>query len=684
MEKMLENAGEILNHHISGYHQYVLKKPVHLEFVSQNLCNMLGVAQGELLSKRADLYGPLVHPADREKYADFLRRLSLKEQTITVEYQLLTRNGVGMYVSDTATSKRLSDGTMVAHSILTDITAIKAENRNLKFLNETIPCGVVKYTCEKQPRITDVNSKMLEMLGFQEMEDSETDYLEMYKSNIFLMIPMEERQKFAHLLRQVYTQSTTISGEITVNRCDGTKARLYGWVTKCVNEQGQEEFQSVCMDVTEKYQAQKAVEMERYLNALKQVYDKIFEFDFVNHTVKFVYGKRTDMFKRMENIPMSLREATEQWIQNNVVQEDRERVLEFFRNFYQRKEIAAEGQPMQIQYQAFSSEGSIHTYAGIFIKMEAAVYLYCCRRVEEVLESGTDSQDVKDSEEKKETSSGGTEENLHFSEGVVAFEVQGNIVTPLYASDNVCEFFGYTREEWMQKVGKKHSIRHFVAKSEVGYAQFQKLLENGEAEFTYMDLQKDKLRRIKAICSQKTPDSNSPRYIMLYNVEDKAEVKSAEPKGLLKAGMLPKENLPRVYIRTFGYFDVFIDGKPIAFRNEKSKELLALLVDRRGGYITSGEAISFLWEEETVNSLTLARYRKVALRLKNILEEYGIADIVEAVDGKRRIVTEKVSCDLYEYLSGKVEYVPLFKGSYISNYSWGEVTLGELLGENRL
>ena len=30
MEKMLENAGEILNHHISGYHQYVLKKPVHL------------------------------------------------------------------------------------------------------------------------------------------------------------------------------------------------------------------------------------------------------------------------------------------------------------------------------------------------------------------------------------------------------------------------------------------------------------------------------------------------------------------------------------------------------------------------------------------------------------------------------------------------------------------------------
>ena len=73
-----------------------------------------------------------------------------------------------------------------------------------------------------------------------------------------------------------------------------------------------------------------------------------------------------------------------------------------------------------------------------------------------------------------------------------------------------------------------------------------------------------------------------------------------------------------------------------------------------------------------------SRYRKVALRLKNTLEEYGIADIVENVDGKRRIVPEAVSCDLFDYLSGKEEASALFKGSYLTNYSWGETTLGEL------
>ena len=133
-------------------------------------------------------------------------------------------------------------------------------------------------------------------------------------------------------------------------------------------------------------------------------------------------------------------------------------------------------------------------------------------------------------------------------------------------------------------------------------------------------------------------------------------------------------------IRTFGYFDVFVGNKPISFRNKKAKELFALLVDRRGGYISSEEAISFLWEDEPVSPVTLARYRKVALRLKNTLEEFGISDVVETVDGKRRLVMERVRCDLYDYLSGKEEYAQLFKGTYLSNYSWGENTLAELTG----
>ena len=194
----------------------------------------------------------------------------------------------------------------------------------------------------------------------------------------------------------------------------------------------------------------------------------------------------------------------------------------------------------------------------------------------------------------------------------------------------------------------------------------------GEAEFTYFDYQSESERKIKAICSEKEPNANTSRYVMLYNVEGNSTVKKQ---------MLPENRA--VSIRTFGYFDVFVGDTPIAFRNKKSKELFALLVDRKGGYVTSEEAISFLWEDEPVNTLTLSRYRKVALRLKSTLEEYGILDIVESVDGKRRIVTDKVECDLYHYLSGKEEYSQLFKGSYLTNYSWGETTLGELMNDQK-
>lgn len=134
----------------------------------------------------------------------------------------------------------------------------------------------------------------------------------------------------------------------------------------------------------------------------------------------------------------------------------------------------------------------------------------------------------------------------------------------------------------------------------------------------------------------------------------------------------------KILIHTFGYFDVFVDEKAVLFRSKKAKELLALLVDRKGGYVSSNEAISCLWEDESVDGKTLSRYRKVAMRLNETLKEYGIENIVENIDGKRRVIPEKVSCDLYDYMADKEKNRSLFNGTYMLNYSWGEVTLAGL------
>ncbi|NMD38473.1 MAG: PAS domain-containing protein [Christensenellaceae bacterium] len=663
MNNKLKNMEEILSHQVSGFHQYVLDTPIHLNYVSNNLCEMLGIRKEDLLDDSRDLYAQMVHPADREKYSEFINNIALKEQTLTDEYRLIKKDGTIIYVRDTITSKKLKDGSLVGNSVLTDITDIRNENDNLQFLNETIPCGFLSYTCEKQPKVTYINSKMIEFMRFPEAKDGELDYLEMYKSNIFLMIPMEERRRFSKYLNRVYSAETPIAGEMTILRCDGTRAHIFGWVTKSINEQGEEEFQSVCMDITERYKAKKDNENKRYLKALTDVYDKIFEFNLDTNTVKCLHCEEESFFKKFENLAMQIDDALEKWLVSFISPENQNNVRSFFKDFYQKRLYKKDDKPPQIIYDSLSSDGSINQYMGIFIKIDESVSFYCCRKMQDT--SSTEDLKAENDNLKEDI----RDLVMRFSDGIAAFEISPEgMVKPLYASENVSEFFGYTQEEWIPLTERYTPLENFVAYSEASYEDYAELLRTGEAEFTYFDYKTEKERKIKAICSQKEPSGSSTRYVMLYDVED------TEPND--------KQRLPEnraVFIRTFGYFDVFVGDKPIAFRNKKSKELLAFLVDRKGGFVTSEEAISFLWEDEPANTVTFSRYRKVALRLKNTLEEYGIPDVIETVDGKRRIVMEKVQCDLYDYLSGKEEYSQSFKGSYLTNYSWGETTLGELM-----
>ena len=152
------------------------------------------------------------------------------------------------------------------------------------------------------------------------------------------------------------------------------------------------------------------------------------------------------------------------------------------------------------------------------------------------------------------------------------------------------------------------------------------------------------------------------------SVEERPVYRSAEAGGR-----------PRVRIRTFGYFDVFVDDQPVIFRYEKSKEMLAILVDRKGGFVANPYFITCLWENEPYSEKIQGRCRQTVYRMMETLKKYGIEDIVEKVDGKRRIVPEKVDCDYFNYLRGEATPDQLFGGAYMSDYSWGESTLSSLI-----
>ena len=173
MKNTLFDAGDILSRNVPDFRRYNFSESVRLEYVSQNLCEMTGFSKDELLSKDRDVYASLVHPDDIMLYNGLVDGVKLKEQTLCAQYRLVKKDGTVIYVKDTMTSERAEDGSLVGYSVLTDITDVKSENDNLNFLNKTIPCGFIKYTCEKQPRVTYINSKMIEILGIPKAVDGE-------------------------------------------------------------------------------------------------------------------------------------------------------------------------------------------------------------------------------------------------------------------------------------------------------------------------------------------------------------------------------------------------------------------------------------------------------------------------------------------------------------------------------
>jgi hypothetical protein len=156
-----------------------------------------------------------------------------------------------------------------------------------------------------------------------------------------------------------------------------------------------------------------------------------------------------------------------------------------------------------------------------------------------------------------------------------------------------------------------------------------------------------------------------------------------EPDRPLFEGDKPPDESSEIFARTFGHFDLFVRGVPVIFSGTKEKELMALLIDRKGGTLTSNEAISYLWPDEDMCEKLSSRYRKLAMKLKNTLTKYGIERILINNHGIRNIDVSAITCDCYEMLAGNEKYCKVFSNSYMADYSWGEETLAKLWNYTR-
>ena len=133
-----------------------------------------------------------------------------------------------------------------------------------------------------------------------------------------------------------------------------------------------------------------------------------------------------------------------------------------------------------------------------------------------------------------------------------------------------------------------------------------------------------------------------------------------------------------LHIRTFGNFEVLIDNAPAVFKYQKTKELFAYLIDRRGSMCSNSEIISVLWEDDDDGKMHISYLKNIRTDLLNVLASCKMEDCVVRSRGEIGVRCDMISCDYFNFLDGKPGTEP-FRGEYMTQYSWAEYTLASLL-----
>jgi len=131
----------------------------------------------------------------------------------------------------------------------------------------------------------------------------------------------------------------------------------------------------------------------------------------------------------------------------------------------------------------------------------------------------------------------------------------------------------------------------------------------------------------------------------------------------------------RVRFQCFGNFEAYAGGQPIIFKYDKTKEILAYMVSRRGVLCSNSEICANIWDDDQNHE---SYFRGLKKDMMDKLKALKIDDIILLQKGKTGIDANQVSCDYYDFLDGKPEAINSYRGEFMSQYSWGEFTNAEL------
>lgn len=132
---------------------------------------------------------------------------------------------------------------------------------------------------------------------------------------------------------------------------------------------------------------------------------------------------------------------------------------------------------------------------------------------------------------------------------------------------------------------------------------------------------------------------------------------------------IKEDSEKRVKITCFGNFDILVDERPVKFKFDKTKELLAFLVHRRGARTSNREIMAHLWEDEGHDSY----FRMLKKDLRDCLQDLACQDLIYTERGYMSLAhPDWIQCDYFSWLEDKEAGADLYHGEYMAQYSWAE------------
>lgn len=202
-------------------------------------------------------------------------------------------------------------------------------------------------------------------------------------------------------------------------------------------------------------------------------------------------------------------------------------------------------------------------------------------------------------------------------------------------------------------------------------------VKNEKIDVAVLDVKMPKIDGITLAEKMIELDGNIKIIIVSGYSQDEKEIKNRIGKNLADILYKPYDvaafnkilasvaTKPKIFIKTFNGFDLFVNGKAVRFSSAKAKELLALLTDANGSYVQMETAVDYLWQnKDAEHGKNL--YRDAVCRLRLTLQQNGIERLVRFERGCAIIDVERAQCDYWDILKNG----GVFVSRYLPQYEW--------------